>query len=485
MWPARPVDELVGVRRVAEPPRGEHREVGVLRVGQRAHLGEVAGRLGGLPPGGGGLVGESRGVQRRRRGPAAGAAGLASGWRASPSGRGRVAGPLGRGRPRPSASPAARACRARASWVRSQARSTWPSPPSQGWKRRPSRTASASAGRSAVTSSWACSTARSSRAPSAVGMLLQPAQADLGAARRSASAAGRSRTAAAASPGATARARSYAAVAASGSCSMVVGGHAEVAPDHRVGRVELGRAPPEGERLVGPAVRVAPVTEQRGRGRVGRVGAQRRLQGGDVVEPGRRSSSVRSPARARSRAAAAPSWSPRRSSHGGREVVGEHRAGGLAQRPVGIGARRARSSSSTAAARFPTRAFSSATSSRVCASVWPRSVVEACRRAGGPRRRAGRGPGSRPADCSASSSRPSRRSSTTAQVAHLAAGRGGPAEPASTRSQRQLVAAVARVDQRQLVVRRRRPTRPARWPWRRRRTPRRRGRAGPASGPSR
>ena len=107
-------------------------------------------------------------------------AGLASGWRASPSDSGVSRADVHRvttavGVTRPAALP-----RPGQSWVRSQARSTWPSPPSQGWNRRPSSTARASTGRSAVTSRWAYSTARSSRAVSAVGTLLEPAEAEVG-----------------------------------------------------------------------------------------------------------------------------------------------------------------------------------------------------------------------------------------------------------------------------------------------------------------
>ena len=223
----------------------------------------------------------------------------------------------------------------------------------------------------------------------------------------------------------------------------------QVAPDHRVGRVELGRAAPVAYRVVGPVVGVAPVAEQGGGGRVVRIGAQRGLEGGDVVESG--GEVPRPVARC-----GAPAGRPRRLLvtagvvHARRR--GSRRAARRRSDRAGGGHRwlRASSSSSRASSSSPIRAFSRATSSRVCASACPESAI------------------SRPARCraqmssgsvanvsasarSASSIRPSRRSSTTRRLrAWLWSGRARSA--ASTRLEGQLVAVLPGVDDRQLMI---------------------------------
>ena len=98
-------------------------------------------------------------------------------------------------------------------------------------------------GARASTSRWAYSTARSSRWRDQLGALLESVEAVLGGAPIRLSSWSRSNSSWA-SPGASASARSYAAVAASGIVLVVERGEAEVAPDDRVGRVELGRSAP-------------------------------------------------------------------------------------------------------------------------------------------------------------------------------------------------------------------------------------------------
>ena len=110
----------------------------------------------------------------------------------------------------------------------------------------------------------------------------------------------------------------------------------QVAPDHRVGRVELGRAAPVAYRVVGPVVGVAPVAEQGGGGRVVRIGSSARPRGRRRRRAGRRSSRSGRPVR-RAGGPCAPPHGRRAPSctHGG-VVVGEQRAGGLTERPAGI-----------------------------------------------------------------------------------------------------------------------------------------------------
>ena len=243
----------------------------------------------------------------------------------------------------------------RASRVRSQARSTSPSPPSQGWKRRLSSSSSASSGRPAVDQQVgeldaqvvalgdaACAPARAARAAAATGVAgpLEQLVALVPELR-----VGRARGRA---PGRTPRR------AASASPRRLTRRDGQVPPDDGVARVDGQRAAPVLDRLVGPVVRVEPVTEQRGRGRVLRVGGRawpraprRRRAGRGSSRCGRRDG--RAPGRRRP-PAASPSRSSARARRGSRRAGRRRSARGVAsasrgpseveERDPGRGARR-------------------------------------------------------------------------------------------------------------------------------------------------
>ena len=247
-----------------------------------------------------------RPISAHPRGGAATAAGLASSCRASP----RVRGALIAASAWATASAAFPACRARwasPTWVRSQARRTRPSPPSQGWKWRPSRTDKAWPG--TVGDQQAGELDRQVVPGGHYGSgLIEPVES----VRHRFARPLRELVALVPEP----------AMAGGQLQGPLVGrrrggritldverGHRDIAPDHRVRGVQLSRATPGRERIRMPFAGVEPVAEEGLRPSVGIVRASAAISA---------TASSSRPGKLQVASAAAPGVGPQRPQHGHR-----------------------------------------------------------------------------------------------------------------------------------------------------------------------
>ncbi len=332
-WRASPAASPSAVSCVAQPTGGQDGRVGVLGVGGRRHVGEVPDRVRRVPPAGAGLLvppRRSEGVAEREqeRRPVrqrVSALPQAGRWRKGRADvldrRAAVAGGqrrLGQRQPGPVPGP------------QDQALTALPGlePPALQDGQRVGRPAQGQQQLGVLGGQVV-------PGPQRLRVLLQPGQP---VGDRGADALGQL-VALEEQPGVVGRGAQGPLVGGGGRGRVVLdveGGDGEVAPDHRVGVVGGRRAAPQVQRPLGTPVGVAPVAEQGGRRRVVRVVREGRFQGQHVVQAGR---VVPGPvARA---GAVAGGGGPRRVAERVEPdrgvVVGQHGAGGLPQRPVGVG----------------------------------------------------------------------------------------------------------------------------------------------------